>query len=327
MTKIKLLWLLILLILFTIPLFANDIKLNKTTISFANLDEAQSVLMKRDAYIKAMKPLERSLRMQTDQTVTEKEYFAFAKRHILSWDNKDKVKIQSIINSLRANLLKIKLKLPARILLIKTSGKEEGGALYTRSNAIFLPQNIFTRYSDSWLKHILAHEIFHVLSRYNPQIQPTLYKIIGFSKINEIELPEPIKSRKITNPDAPLNNYIIEVLYKGEPVTVVPILFSKKKRYNIKSKAGFLSYISFKLLAVEKINEKWQPIYQQDKALYFDLAQIKGYLEKTGMNTNYLIHPEEIMAENFAFLITEKKNLPSPEITSKLEKHIYTTNG
>jgi hypothetical protein len=38
-----------------------------------------------------------------------------------------------------------------------------------------------------------------------------------------------------------------------------------------------------------------------------------------GRNTNYIIHPEEILAENFALLMMDKHDVPSPEILKKMQ--------
>jgi hypothetical protein len=48
-----------------------------------------------------------------------------------------------------------------------------------------------------------------VFSRYNPEVREKLYEIIGFYKVGEIELPEGLFERKISNPDAPVNEFAI----------------------------------------------------------------------------------------------------------------------
>jgi len=47
--------------------------------------------------------------------------------------------------------------------------------------------------------------------------------------------------------------------------------------------------------------------------------QVFGFLEQIGMNTTYIMHPEEILAENFTFLVQGKKGLPTPEILRKMK--------
>jgi hypothetical protein len=39
-----------------------------------------------------------------------------------------------------------------------------------------------------------------------------------------------------------------------------------------------------------------------------------------GRNTDYIIHPEEILADNFALLMSGASGAPSPEIIKKLEE-------
>ena len=52
----------------------------------------------------------------------------------------------------------------------------------------------------------------------------------------------------------------------------------------------------------------------------FSPEELSGFFEQVGRNTEYIIHPEEILAENFALLILGKQNLPSPEIVEKMRR-------
>jgi hypothetical protein len=40
--------------------------------------------------------------------------------------------------------------------------------------------------------------------------------------------------------------------------------------------------------------------------------------EQVGRNTQYIIHPEEIMADNFAELVMQDRSVPTPEILQKM---------
>jgi hypothetical protein len=46
---------------------------------------------------------------------------------------------------------------------------------------------------------------------------------------------------------------------------------------------------------------------------------VSGFYEQVGRNTQYIIHPEEILADNFAMLVMGDQNVPSPEILKKLQ--------
>jgi hypothetical protein len=48
------------------------------------------------------------------------------------------------------------------------------------------------------------------------------------------------------------------------------------------------------------------------------LQQVSGFFEQVGRNTEYLIHPEEILADNFALLFSRDRNAPSPDIIKKM---------
>jgi hypothetical protein len=39
-----------------------------------------------------------------------------------------------------------------------------------------------------------------------------------------------------------------------------------------------------------------------------------------GRNTDYIIHPEEILAENFALLVLGAGNVPSPEVLTRMRE-------
>ena len=50
------------------------------------------------------------------------------------------------------------------------------------------------------------------------------------------------------------------------------------------------------------------------------MQQASGFFAQVGKNTRYIIHPEEILADNFALLVLRKRNLPSPAIIKKLKE-------
>jgi hypothetical protein len=47
---------------------------------------------------------------------------------------------------------------------------------------------------------------------------------------------------------------------------------------------------------------------------------ISGFMEQVGRNTQYIIHPEEILADNFAMLVLGEPNVPSPEVLQKMRE-------
>jgi hypothetical protein len=266
-----------------------------------------------------MSPFDRAARMKTDRDVSEDDYLAFVAENILSWTDAEKDRITTAFQGIDAKLTALSLPFPSRVLFIKTTGNEEGNAAYTRANAIVFPK----RELDSpvaKLQKTICHELFHILSRENPELCEKLYAVIGFEKCDEVALPAELNSQKITNPDAPRNDHCIRVQVDGEACWAVPVLFSSRRKYDVQQGGEFFSYLQFRLLLVQR-NENsktTQPIDENEKPRFMEARQVTGFFEQVGRNTQYIIHPEEILADNFALFVLQEQDVPSPEVIEKL---------
>jgi hypothetical protein len=157
------------------------------------------------------------------------------------------------------------------------------------------------------------------LSRHDNALRERLYAAIGFEKCSEIEFPKEFAKQKITNPDAPKNDHAIQVCVDDRQIKVVPVLFSNTP-YDLQKGGRFFDYLQFRLLAIERQTEASapQPRREAGKPLMFAPSEVVGFFEQVGRNTNYLIHPEEILADNFADLVTGRTNWRSPDIRTKI---------
>lgn len=211
--------------------------------------------------------------------------------------------------------------LPKKAFFVKTTGNEEGGAAYTRANAIIFPKDDL-RSPIEMIPKMICHELFHVISRESPDLREKLYAAIGFVKRNEVPFPLELKSRKITNPDAPRNDHCIHLQVGGKDCWVIPILFSNTEKYDVKRGGEFFNYLELQFLLVEKDDDTSAvtPIYHDNRPEFLDLSRASGFYEQVGRNTGYIIHPEEILADNFALLILGQRDLPSPEVVAKIER-------
>jgi hypothetical protein len=95
-------------------------------------------------------------------------------------------------------------------------------------------------------------------------------------------------------------------------IWAVPILFSKSGRYDPSRGGEFFDYLEFKFLVVQKADS--HATYDPSRITSLDASQLQDFYEQVGRNTDYIVHPEEIIADNFEFLLIGKPNLPSPEI-------------
>jgi hypothetical protein len=306
----------VLCIVFLVPTIVGAQVPNLLTISFATVAQGSAVLTNRDDFVSRLSPFDRAARMKTDHDVTEQEYLAFVAKNVLEWTPNEKDAVQFAFDGLTAKLSDLNLPFPKTILFIKTTGDEEGHAEYTRANAIILPQNALAANRRSALRGTIAHELFHVLSRNAPDLRERAYAVIGFQPCGEVPFPPTLAARKITNPDAPKNDHCIRVESGRTSIWAVPILFSKSNHYNPANGGEFFDYLDFEFLVVEKSGS--HATYDPSKVTLVGVGQIQGFYEQAGRNTDYIIHPEEILADNFEYLLIGRPNLPSPDIQRRL---------
>ncbi len=285
--------------------FDKEIKMNNIKFILANNIDAVKILKTEDDFILSLSDFDRSARLQTDKNINTDEFLDFISKQVLAWDQYDIEKLEKITSSISDKTKIYNLHLPKKIYLIKTTGKEEGDADYCRNNSIIISEN--TLKNDlAVIEKVIIHELFHIISRNNEELRIKLYEIISFKKCEELEFPKELVNLKITNPDAPKNNYFIELNYGSNKINIIPILFAIEK-YN-KLKGGvFFNYLQFGLLVVD-INEKQaKPVYKNNRLFLLSPNEVPEYLKKIGYNTNYIISPEEILADNFEIMINKRE--------------------
>ena len=296
---------------------AAQIRLAKTcTVHFATPEQGKSRLAKHDAYIKGLSPFERAAKILKAGPVSTEEYINFIGAQTLEWDENDKAKFKKIIQIASSKLAPYTRHIPPDIYLIKTTGKDEGAAPYTRGISIVLP-NRTVRQSTKGLERLFYHELFHIISRNKTQLRDELYALIGFKPCDVVSLPDDLMLRRISNPDAPVVEHCIRVTENDMPHWVAPVLFSRIPEYDPKVGGTFFRYLEMRLMAIDRDTAK--PILRDDKPVMFQPKEVEGFFEQIGNNTSYILHPEETLANNFVFLITKKQGLANPEIPKKIK--------
>jgi len=290
----------------------------------ASEEEGAAVLGAEDDFTRRMSPFDRQARLRAAAPVGDEEYRAFAARAVLPWTAAERARIGEAIEGLAARFEALAAPFPERVLLVKTSGDEESGAAYTRGTAVMLPQSVLRSPPES-LRRLLCHELFHVLSRYRADLRERLYASIGFEACGELELPPGLESRRITNPDAPAFAHAIRVDVDGRERRMVPVLYSRSLRYDAARRPPFLATLEFRLIAIDTVGDPPRPtaaLDDQGREILRKPEQVQGFFERTGRNTGYLIHPEEILADNFTLLVTatdaEAKPPVSPEVVDRV---------
>jgi hypothetical protein len=276
--------------------------------------DARELLSSKDAFVERMSPFDRAARMKTDREVTESEFLEFAASAALDWEEAEIGALTAAYREIEDELKRLRLLLPREIIFVKTTGQEEGNSAYTRENAVILPRRLLGS-SASALQRLLAHELFHVASRADSEFAERLYATIGFRYCGEAAYPAELAPRKITNPDAPRNDYCIRLMLDGEAVSATPILFARSHVYDPKRGGEFFEYLQLALLLRVETDAR-----RASGRRVVGVDEVAGFFEQVGRNTEYIIHPEEILADNFALLVTAAPVVQSPETLAAIRR-------
>jgi len=290
--------------------------------TFATKAEAQTLLTTPDDFTKAWSAFDIDSRMGKAGS-TRAELMDHITAQALEWSEDDKSKINASIARIKTQLTKqnINLTLKEAVTLVKTTAKEEGGAMgYTRGNYIVLAEN-FHQMGDEDLDKILVHELFHVISRSNPSLRSKLYEIIGFSMMPEVSYPTALLPYRITNPDATQTDSYITLKVSEEEVPCIMILYSKGNYEG----GSFFQYLNIGFLKLEAKTK--QTVLNEEGPVIYGMQEVENFFEQVGKNTQYIIHPEEIMADNFAFAVLGKEGMTDQAIIEKIRKVLKAEAG
>ena len=296
-----------------------EVKLSEESIvRFATAQEGQAVLTTDDAFTRSLSKFDLQSRLKTADAVTLDDWKKSVVQHVRPWQPEEIAAVSESFQRLSKPLGQLRLPLPKSVLLIRTTGDEESNAAYTRGAAIILPARV-VKYAQGPLDKLVAHELFHVLSRHDGALRARLYRIIGFEVREPIEFPKSLADRRITNPDAPLVDCTIELTNaEGQSVVGAPILYASPASYNAEKKGSMFGYLTFRLLAVENDGGRWQARLVRGEPVVIDPKKEPAFFEKIGKNTNYVIHPDEILADNFVHLVLGTKDLATPRIVDEM---------
>lgn len=282
---------------------------------FATVEQGRAIIGARDDYVRRLSPLERALKAKSEGPVSEADFLRLLTSAVQPWPDADRATVQAALDSIRPQLAVLNLPLPETVFFVRFNGAVEGNAPHTRANAVLLTEGSLQR--PAALARLIAHELFHIASRQDKAWRDALYATVGFASIGELQLPPQLAARNITNPDAPRIDVAVKVDTSDGVVWVAPLLQSTVDRYEASPPAEFFSFLRLHWLEVSRGELPPKKVELSDPPRLHSTADLRGFHEQIGRNTQYIIHPEEILAENFAQLVTGETG-PSPEVHQRL---------
>lgn len=266
--------------------------------------ESRKILTADDEFFQVLSPADLALRVAPGQPATLDALKRQYEQAVRMPDNLQRARLLRLGLWLEQTLAPIRHKLPSQILVILVSPAVEGGLPHTRANAIVLPLHIISRMSDSALQRLLLHETFHVLSRHNRASADALYAIAGFQPCRRIFIPDAIDRQRITNPDAPFNRHYLPLAAVGQNPAAGVMPYLTTANITGPGPRYYEERVALGLLTVAVNN---QDCHAGPSALASFPDRSQPVYERIARNTDYVIHPEEVLADNFVFLIQNKK--------------------
>lgn len=265
--------------------------------------EGQELMGANTDYYNSLTQMDLDWRMRKTGT-TREELIDFAKSCVQEFTEEDKASIAKTIAAIEQKLHKMGANLPFPkddIVFVKTNMQEEGGAGgYTHKTEIYL-DTAFLEWANSdstsllnRLGFLVAHELFHCLTRNSPDFRRGMYNLIGFTVMEKDHVFAPAIQQKIlTNPDVEhIDNYaeftINGVKRKCELIVLYTHSWEEAVAKVGESKATFFDFNQSVLVPIDKPDT------------YYPISEASDFWDVIGHNTEYVLAPEETLADNFS---------------------------
>jgi hypothetical protein len=299
------------------------------TLIFLDKEEAAATIIqdKTDGFFEKVTASEMSIQLKrslnNDDTAEkmQNEYMAFLKDDVVNF-TEDEVKFVSEIfdEVFKTCQLVDKNIFPTQLKLIKTSAKHYGESVfYTRENCIVIPFNELKKKNRKDFLYTMYHELFHVYSRLNPAKSKILYQLIGFESFGfeNLIFPEELGKRVFFNPDGVDFAQKISLKTDEGSIYAIPIIYANHVGFTA-SKPDFFGYLAFNLYQVKPAAGRWTIITKEDGfSSTLDINKFPDFFGQIKDNTEYIIHPDEVLADNFAFVLQSKND---PTVGAKFSK-------
>lgn len=284
---------------------------------FADAKEASELLLSNRNYYDNLTQNDLNFRLQKlDATLDELE--AFTAEQTLDYTDDEKARIDRSMALIENICAERGYALPPMddIVFAKTTMREECDAsAYTHGTQIYLGEHMMKYGFDdnpkvqAYFDAIVAHELFHCLTRNHPDFRAAMYGILGFTVVDEdYAFPPEIRKQIISNPDVEHHNAYAAFEIDGELKNCV-VLFTTPKPFERPGDTFFDEMVTA-LVPVD------------DLSTMYTSGDAANFWNVFGRNTDYVIDPEETMADNFSYAIIygpDGMAYKSPEIIQAID--------
>ena len=270
-------------------------------VDFADLHRARHILGHKDRWARQLSDFDMGARQKTARPTNLKEFLDFTANAGMRWTAQEQADWKALVDKLSDAMKGLNLDVP-NIDLVKTTGKEEFGAAATRGNtrSCFRSRWLPARDQSRRAYFLLAHELFHILSRTDPRLRDDLYALLGFKR-EGIRIPHRTRGASCQQSGRVRVSAHIDRSNRLGSVDVVPVIQSLLPLNEVIQLPNFFDALDIVLLSV---NPKTGKVLRDTNGnlIKYNFGNT-NWVPLMLRNSSYIIHPEELLADNFATLM------------------------
>ena len=298
-----------------VNIIVTEVYASKIPHHFASAKEGRELILSNEFYNNYS---QNDLNIRLEKTdATLDEFLDNSTESVKSFNIFEKFYIDSRLANMARSLDKNGYSIPEidTITFVKRDMSVEFGCSgYTHENEIYLNSSLIFGYTlmsidpqtDNLMEELLWHEMFHVITRYNPEFRSQMYSLINFTVTDsDYVLPSSVSEYMLCNPDVEHHDSYATFVIDGQNVDC------------------FMAYVSTgHFTEGEAIDDIAALVPVDGSDTYYTSDQASNFDDVFGTNTSYVIDPEECMADNFSFALTygiegkDTNGYPNPEIIS-----------
>jgi hypothetical protein len=277
-----------------------------TRVRLASASEGRALLAASDGFTRALGSFDRSFRMRTSAPVDDAALRRFLGEQAIDFTREEAAVWDEAIATLARGVQGMGSVLPPEVLVVKTTGREERDHAYTRANAIVLPAARVRSLRGDRAFRLLAHELFHVASRASPALRDATYALLGFMPIGPLTPPRELDRTRMTNPDAYALGHYLQLTERA----VVPLLICPLPLADVLERTSVLGLARVTLLEVDP--GAGTIVRDAEGAPVLVPAEATEWATRIARNSEYTIHPEEVLADNLSLLVRRRLGAVTP---------------
>ena len=278
-----------------------DVAYRSIPFKFGSKEECIDFFKQNDKYYNSLTQTDLNWRMRKKGASVE-EYKKYAYGEILDFSDEETLYFMERLGAVqdKLNALGYNYTLDKQIVFFKTTTCEEMDAgAYTFENYVFLGEWLYDYYKEhgedinDYVEEVLAHEIFHVLTRNDPDFRAKIYKAINFEIGEEPDFSKEVNAQLLSNPDVEKFDCYSYFTLNGK-----------------KKKGTVVSYFSSDYVEDEEAFDYIYPgiVFYDEPNKIYPAEEIPDFYEVLGKNTDYVIAAEECIADNFSFAVVKGMN-------------------